>query len=86
MIVDQTDEDDFGFTYEEIDKFFYLWLEKNKSESQLEEIGYKKEFIHDVLRRVQINHFKRIPPLIAKVSPVTIGVEFNYGWEWSVQS
>ncbi len=86
LIVDQTDEDDFGFTYEEIDKFFYLWLEKNKSESQLEEIGYKKEFINDVLRRVQINHFKRIPPLIAKVSPVTIGVEFNYGWEWSVQS
>ena len=86
LIVGQTDEDDFGFTYEEIDKFFYLWLEKKKSESELEEIGYKKNFINDVLRRVQLNHFKRIPPLIAKVSPVTIGVEFNYGWEWSVQS
>ena len=83
LIAGQTDEDDLGFTYAEVDNFFYLWVDKRYSESELEEYGFKPDFIKNVITRVRRNHFKRIPPLIAKISARTIGHEFRFAWEWS---
>ncbi|MFC1514141.1 NAD+ synthase [candidate division KSB1 bacterium] len=85
LIAGQTDEDDLGFTYDKVDKFLYLWADKRKTEDELEkEYGYDREFIKDVVLRVKKNHFKRISPVIAKVSARTIGHEFRYAWEWSL--
>jgi len=84
LVEGQTDEADLGHTYEEIDQFLYLWVDKRYNEAELEEYGYSPAFISEVIKRVRKNHFKRIPPLIAKVSGRTIGHEFRYAWDWSV--
>ena len=79
----QTDEEDLGFTYEEIDRLLFLWVDNRLSEEELAERGFTPEFIKQVLGRVRRNNFKRLPPLIAKISSRTIGHEFRYAWEWS---
>ena len=86
LISSQTDEGDLGFTYEEVDKLLYLWVDRQMTEQELVDQGFKIDFIKNVISRVRKNHFKRIPPLIAKVSAATIGHEFRYAWEWSTIS
>lgn len=83
LIEGQTDESDFGFTYDEADRLLYLWVDKRCSESELEGFGFEIDFIKDVIKRVRRNHFKRVPPLIGKISARTIGHEFRYPWDWS---
>lgn len=83
LVTGQTDESDFGFTYDEVDKFLYLWVDQRYNEAELEDYGFDPAFISKVIKLVRRNHFKRIPPLIAKVSGRTIGHEFRYAWDWS---
>jgi len=83
LIAGQTDETDLGFTYDEVDRLLYLWVDKRCSESELEDFGFGSDFINDVITRVRRNHFKRVPPLIGKISSRTIGHEFRYPWDWS---
>ena len=60
----QTDEDELGFTYEKVDKFYYYLIDKGYSHSQLVEKGFEEEFINDVLHRIKVNQFKRsLPPI-----------------------
>jgi len=79
----QTDESDLGFTYADVDQLLYLWVDKQYNETELQNYGFDPKFIAEVITRVKRNHFKRIPPLIAKVSSRTIGHEFRYAWDWS---
>ena len=83
LIEGQTDESDLGFTYDEVDRLLYLWVDKRCSESDLEDYGFESDYIRDVIMRVRRNHFKRIPPLIGKISARTVGHEFRYPWDWS---
>ena len=83
LIVGQTDEADLGFSYTEVDRFLYLWVDRRHSESELKEYDFNPEFIKNVITRVRRNQFKRMPPVIAKISARTIGHEFRYAWEWS---
>jgi len=83
LIVGQTDESDLGFSYAEVDRFLYLWVDRRQSESELKDFGFNSYFIENVITRVRRNQFKRMPPIIAKISARTIGHEFRYAWEWS---
>ena len=83
LLVGQTDETDLGFSYAEVDRFLYLWVDRRLSESELKEFGFNSGFIKNVITRVRRNQFKRMPPVIAKISARTIGHEFRYPWEWS---
>jgi len=83
LVEGQTDEDDLGFTYEEVDPLLYLMIDEKLDKSALIEYGFKEKFIDDVSKRIRRNHFKRIPPLIAKLSKRTVGHEFRYAWDWS---
>jgi len=83
LIQGQTDESDLGFTYEDVDKLLYCWVDKRFTEKDLQEKGFDPKFISNVITRVRRNHFKRITPLIAKISSRTIGHEFRYAWDWS---
>ncbi|RKY87421.1 NAD(+) synthetase, partial [candidate division KSB1 bacterium] len=79
----QYDEDEIGFRYSEIDRLLYYMVDKKYDEKKLLEIGFKKKMIDEIKSRIKKNHFKRIPPLIAKISERTIGHEFKYIWDWS---
>ncbi|GFP20996.1 NAD+ synthase [Candidatus Hakubella thermalkaliphila] len=82
--MDQTDEKELGFTYEDVDKLLYLMVDKRYDRESLVEVGFQKEFVNRVYQMVQRSHYKRRPPLIAKLSGRTIDREFRYSRDWGV--
>lgn len=82
--MDQTDEKELGFTYEDVDKLLYLMVDKRYDRESLVEVGFQKEFVNRVYQMVQRSHYKRRLPLIAKLSGRTIDREFRYSRDWGV--
>jgi len=81
----QTDEQELGFTYENVDKFLYQMVdERRKINDLIEEEGYEESFVNDVIGRVKRSQFKRKMTVIAKVSQRTIGRDFRYSRDWGV--
>lgn len=78
LIPGQTDEGDLGFSYADVDQILYLLVDRRFSPEEVEAAGYEAEFIQNVLKMVNSSHFKRRPPVIAKVSERTIGHDFRY--------
>ncbi len=78
----QTDEGELGFTYEEVDKLLFLLVDHRYTPEECIEAGYAEKFVRAVVERVRRNHFKRVPPPIAKVSNRTVGYDFLYLRDW----
>lgn len=78
----QTDEGELGYTYAEVDKLLYLLVDQRYSPEDCQEAGFDPEFVKSVVERVRRNHFKRVPPLIAKLSNRTPGYDFLYLRDW----
>lgn len=71
----QTDENEMGFTYEEVDRLLYLLVEEGFTPQQCVAEGFSSAFVEKVVKRVQRNQFKWTVPPICKVNRVTIGYE-----------
>jgi NAD+ synthase len=80
--VGQTDETDLGFTYEEVDKLLYLLVDERWSLQDCTEAGFDKAFVENVIGRLRRSQFKRMMPLIAKLSIRTVGYDFLYLRDW----
>ncbi|MCX7632036.1 MAG: NAD+ synthase [Turneriella sp.] len=84
----QTDEAEMGFSYALADRILYHWLERNYSaamlKAMLRDCGEDEAIADAVLGRVMRNAYKRKMPIIAKVSPVTIGREFRTPRDWGL--
>ena len=80
--VGQTDEDELGFTYAEVDQLLYLLVDQRYRSSDLIEAGFDPDFVDHILERVRRNQFKRLLPPIAKLSNRTIGYDFLYLRDW----
>ena len=78
----QTDEGELGFTYREADELLYYMIDQRYSDEELIDIGFKKAFIKTLRDKIRFNQFKRVPPVIAKVSNRTINVDFRYNRDW----
>lgn len=78
----QTDEDELGFTYEEVDKLLYLLVDERYRPKDLVKAGFSEKFVGTVIERVRRNQFKRILPPIAKLTNRTIGYDFLYLRDW----
>ena len=78
----QTDENELGFTYEDVDKLLYLLVDQRYSPEECVEIGFDKAFVEKVVHRIRRNQFKRMLPPIAKISNRTIGYDFLYLRDW----
>ncbi len=78
----QTDEGELGFTYREADELLYYMIDQRYSDEELIDIGFKKAFITTLRNKIRFNQFKRVPPVIAKVSNRTINVDFRYNRDW----
>jgi NAD+ synthase len=78
----QTDEDELGFTYEEVDKLLYLMVDQRYRPVDLVEAGFSEKFVKTVIERVRRNQFKRVLPPIAKLTNRTIGYDFLYLRDW----
>ena len=80
--VGQTDEDELGFTYEQVDQLLYLLIDHRYSPRECVEAGFGEKFVDAVLKRIRRNQFKRMQPPIAKLSNRTIGYDFLYLRDW----
>lgn len=74
----QTDEEELGFTYEEVDPLLYYLVDLRYSKKQLIAQGFEESLIEQVMGRIERNHYKRWMPIILKVSGRTIGFDFRY--------
>lgn len=78
----QSDEADLGFGYEEADKLLYMMLEKRMSKEAILQEGIDEAFYDRVRKMVVRNQYKRMMPVIAKVSARTPGIDFRYARDW----
>jgi NAD+ synthase len=74
----QTDEEEGGFRYEEIDRLLYWMIDKRRSDEELVAMGFEPEFIARVERMVARSEYKRQVPPIAKIGPRTAGIDYLY--------
>ncbi len=74
----QTDEGELGVTYAEVDRLLYLLVDERLSAAGCVEAGFKPAMVRKVIERIRRNQYKRIPPVIAKLSQRTVGYDFLY--------
>jgi NAD+ synthase len=74
----QTDEEEGGFRYEEIDRLLFWMIDKRRSDADLVAMGFEREAVARVARMVAASEFKRQVPPIAKIGPRTAGVDYLY--------
>jgi NAD+ synthase len=80
--IGQTDEDELGYTYQEIDELLHYLVDLRYPDELLLDLGYGEKTIRDIKTRIQRNQFKRRPPVIAKLTNRTINQDFRYCRDW----
>jgi NAD+ synthase len=78
----QTDEADLGFTYAEVDRLLVKMVDQRYSRTELLREGFDEGFVDKVARRILQNQYKRLPPVIAKLSDRTVNHDFRYLRSW----
>ncbi len=78
----QTDENDLGFPYREVDRLLYLMVDERYSDADLVATGFDAAFVRRVTEMIRSSQFKRRLPVIAKVSQRTIDRDFRYARDW----
>jgi NAD+ synthase len=78
----QTDEDELGFTYADADLILYHMVDRRLRPSELVGAGFDATLVARIRELVRRNHYKRVMPLIAKISLRTVGHDFLYPRDW----
>ncbi len=78
----QTDEGELGFTYDEADAILYYLVDERRRAEDVVDLGFDARVVRRIIELVQRNQFKRVPPVVAKISARTIGVDFLYNRDW----
>jgi len=78
----QTDEDELGFTYADADLILYHMVDRRLRPAELIEHGFDAQLVTRIRELVRRNHYKRVMPLIAKLSLRTVGHDFLYPRDW----
>jgi NAD+ synthase len=78
----QSDEGELGFSYKEADELLYWMIDQRISTHELVSSGFKPAFVKRIQTIIKNNQFKRVPPIVAKLSNRTINVDFRYNRDW----
>jgi len=78
----QTDEQEIGLSYGELDRILENIVEKRKSGPELAKAGFKPGTVRRVMEMIRNSEFKRKLPPIAKLSPRSVGHDFLYPYDW----
>jgi NAD+ synthase len=78
----QTDEDELGMSYGDIDKILFNLVDLRKSKVQLVSEGFDKKNVEKIILMIRNSEFKRKLPPIAKLSDRTVGHDFLYPYDW----
>jgi NAD+ synthase len=79
---DQSDEEDLGFTYEDVDRLLALMIDDRVTRESAVARGFDEAMVERVWRSVVRSQFKRRLPVIAKVSTRSVGSDFRYPRDW----
>jgi NAD+ synthase len=80
--VGQTDEAELGFTYAEVDRLLIRMVDQRAKPEDLVAAGFDPAFVTRIARMIQMSHYKRRLPIIAKISHRTIDRDFRYARDW----
>ena len=80
--VGQTDEGELGFTYAQADLVLYHMVDRRLRPADLVAAGFDATLVNGIRERVRRSHYKRVMPIIAKVSLRTVGHDFLYPRDW----
>jgi NAD+ synthase len=64
----QTDEDELGFTYDEVDRLLLLLIDQGCSAQACVDAGFDEKFVQKVGDRMRRNQFKRVQPPVARLA------------------
>lgn len=78
----QTDEEELGFSYDVADQVLYRLVDQRFSLEELEALGFHRTLLNLIEHRLRTSHYKRKPPIIAKVNRRTVGRDFLYSRDW----
>jgi NAD+ synthase len=78
----QTDEQELGLTYSEVDRLLVRLVDRRWQPDQLVRAGFEVEFVDRVLRMIRRNQYKRRLPVIAKLAHRTMDRDFRYPRDW----
>ncbi len=78
----QTDEAELGFRYADADRVLYRMVDRRYSEEELLTEGFDRDLVRRISEQVVASQFKRLPPLIAKLSRRSVGHDFRYLRDW----
>lgn len=82
LIPGQTDEGDLGFTYTQVDQLLYLLVDERYSPDEAVRAGFDPTMVRRVLQMVQRSHYKRMLPVIPKISGRSVTHDFRYLRDW----
>jgi NAD+ synthase len=63
----QSDEQEIGYKYSDIDRLLYFMIDRKSSYAGLIKQGFNREFIQDIKTRIRKNRFKSQLPLVARL-------------------
>jgi NAD+ synthase len=78
----QSDEEDLGFSYDDVDHLLYMMLEQRMDRESILAENIDTAFYQRVRSMVVRNQYKRMMPVIAKISGRTPGIDFRYARDW----
>jgi NAD+ synthase len=78
----QTDEGELGFTYADADLVLYHMVDRRLRPAELVDHGFDAQLVTRIREMIRRNHYKRVMPLIAKLSLRTVGHDFLYPRDW----
>jgi NAD+ synthase len=78
----QSDEQELGFSYEEVDPLLYLMLDERLERETLVARGWDAAFVDRITEMIRRSQFKRRLPVIAKISRRTADHDFLYPRDW----
>ena len=78
----QTDEDELGLSYDEIDQILFLLVDKRMPREKVVDSGFAGEKVDKIIRLIKRSEFKRKLPPIPKISERTVGHDFLFPYDW----
>ena len=78
----QTDEQELGLTYSEIDEILENLVEKRRTLPDMVKDGFKPSIVRRIALMIRNSEFKRKLPPIAKLSTRSVGHDFLYPYDW----
>jgi NAD+ synthase len=73
----QTDEEELGLTYNELDRILYWHIDKRFTFEELLEKGFSEEHVNLALKLCRRSLYKQRLPIIPKISSRTIGLDYR---------